>query len=153
MEALAFAKTYEKMRDWMPEAVETPLLVCGELVHRTNRDTRAEEEGLQFLVREAYRLSDGIIAFARALHVDFVYEDPKLAEKIKAVSALAAAHPGRLPVHLKLAYANGAVVTVALAGGVDPADEFLAALGKAAAKDGWGLDVKPEIFAERVGDR
>ena len=26
MEALAFAKTYEKMRSWMPEAVETPVL-------------------------------------------------------------------------------------------------------------------------------
>ena len=152
MEALAFAKTYEKMRDWMPEAVETPVLVCGELVHRTNRDTRAEEEGLQFLVREAYRLSDGIATFARALHVDLVYEDPKLEEKMTAVGALATAHPGGLPLCFRLAYANGAIVTVELEGGVSPTDEFLAALGKALIKDGWGLDVKADIFAEKAGN-
>ena len=148
MEALAFAKTYEKMRNWMPEAVETPVLVCGDLVHRTNRDTREEEEGIQFLVREAYRLSDGIAVFARGLHVDFVYEDPRLEEKIEAVHGLVAANPGGLPVRIRMAYASGAVVTVELEGGVNPSDEFLAALGKAVVKDGWGLDVKPDIFAE-----
>ena len=148
IEALAFAKTYEKMAGWMPEAVETPVLICGELVHRTNRETRAEEEGLQFLVREAYRLSDGINIFAKRLHVDFVYEDPKIEEKVKAVSELAAAYPGSLPLVIQLSYANGAVVAVELDGGVNPSAEFLAELGKLAAKDGWGLDVKPDIFAE-----
>ena len=151
IEALAFAKTYEKMAGWMPEAVETPVLICGELVHRTNRETRAEEEELQFLVREAYRLSDGINVFAKSLHVDFVYEDPKIEEKVKAVSELASAYPGRLPLVVQLSYANGAVVAVELDGGVNPSEEFLSELGRLAAKDGWGLDVKPDIFAEKVG--
>ena len=151
MEALAFAKTYEKMRGWMPEAVETPVLICGDLVHRTNRDTREEEEGIQFLVREAYRLSDGIATFSKGLHVDFVYEDPRLEEKVEAVRGLVAANPGGLPVQIRLAYANGTVVTLELADGVDPSDEFLSGLGKIAAKDKWNLDVKPEIFAEKVG--
>ena len=150
IEALAFAKTYEKMAGWMPEAVETPVLICGELVHRTNRETRAEEEGLQFLVREAYRLSDGINIFAKRLYVDLIYEDHKVEEKVKAVGELAAAYPGSLPLVIQLSYANGAVVAVELAG-VNPSAEFLAELGKLAAKDRWGLDVKSDIFAEKVG--
>ena len=148
MEALAFAKTYAKMRDWMPDAVETPVLICGELVHRTNRDTRAEEEGLQFLVREAYRLSDGIATFANALHVDLVYEDPRLKEKLAEVSKLAAAYPGELPLHVRLTYADDSEVTVGIGEGVAPSEEFLSALGKLLAKEKWGLDVKPDIFAE-----
>ena len=148
IEALAFAKTYEKMRDWIPEAVETPVLICGELCHRTNRETRAEEEGLQFLVREAYRLSDGIGTFAKDLQVSFVYEDPGLGDKIKAVSELAAANPGSLPVHINLSYADGTSVTVELDGGVGTSAEFLAALDKVMVKDKWKLDVKPDIFAE-----
>ena len=153
MEALAFAKTYAKMAGWMPGAVETPVLICGDLVHRTNRETRAEEAAIQFLVREAYRLSDGINTFATDIHVDFVYEDPRLADKLKSVSDLVAAHSGSLPVHIRLAYANGTVVSIALEGGVDPSEEFLSVLGKLVAKDGWGLDVKSAIFAEPPPDR
>ena len=97
MEALAFAATYDKMKDWMPGAVETPVLICGELVHRTNRDTREEEEGIQFLVREAYPLAEGIATFSTCLHVDLRYEDPALAEKVKAVREAGAGNPGSLP--------------------------------------------------------
>ena len=75
------------------------VLICGELMHRTNRETNAEEEGIQFFVREAYRLSEGISRFANGLYVDFVYEDPKLDEKMKAVAKLASANPGGVPMH------------------------------------------------------
>ena len=153
IEALAFAKTYEKMRGWIPEAVETPVLICGELQHRTNRDTHAEEEGLQFLVREAYRLSDGVVTFTHALNLDLAYEDPKLEEKVVAFGALAAAHPGTIPAHVRLAYANGTTVSVELDGGVMPSDELLAEIGRLAAKDKWGFEVKPDIFAEAPPER
>ena len=148
MEALAFAKTYAKMADWLPSAVETPVLICGELMHRTNRETNAEEEGLQFFVREAYRLSEGISRFANGLYVDFVYEDPKLGDKMKAVASLASANPGGIPMHVNLSYANGMSVKLELAGGVNPTADFLGAIGKVAIKDKWGMDAKPDIFAE-----
>jgi DNA polymerase-3 subunit alpha len=148
MEALAFAKTYAKMSDWMPQAVETPVLVCGELMHRTNRDTKAEEEGIQFMVREAYRLDDGIATFATGLYATFVYEDPKLLEKTKAVADLAASWPGALPVRLNLCYANGTQVKIELEGGVNPTAEFFSAFGRLLPKDSWGLDVKNDVFAE-----
>ena len=139
-----------KMADWLPNAVETPVLICGELMHRTNRETKAEEEGLQFFVREAYPLTEGIKRFAVGLHVDFVYEDPKLEEKMKKTASLAAANPGELPMHINLSYANGANVKLELAGGVNPTAEFLASIGKVAIKDKWGLDAKSDIFAEPV---
>ena len=82
-----------------------------------------------------------------------MYEDPRLADKLKSVSDLVAAHSGSLPVHIRLAYANGTVVSIALEGGVDPSEEFLSVLGKLVAKDGWGLDVKSAIFAEPPPDR
>jgi DNA polymerase III alpha subunit len=148
IEALAFAKTYAKMADWLPGAVETPVLICGELMHRTNRETKAEEEGLQFFVREAYRLSEGIARFANGLYVDFVYEDPKLEEKMKAVASLASANPGGIPMHVNLSYANGTTIKLELQGGVNPSADFLGAIGKVAIKDKWGLDAKPDIFAE-----
>ena len=148
MEALAFAATYDKMKDWMPGAVETPVLICGELVHRTNRDTREEEEGIQFLVREAYPLAEGIATFSTCLHVDLRYEDPALAEKVKAAREAAAGNPGSLPIRINVKYPTGAVVSVDLGGGVRPTEALLAELGKIAAKDDWGVDVRSEIFAE-----
>ena len=148
MEALAFAKTYAKMADWLPDAVETPVLICGELMHRTNRETQAEEAGLQFFVREAYALSEGICRFANSLYVDFVYEDPKLEEKMKAIATLAAGNPGSIPMHVNLSYANGTRVKLELDGGVNPTADFLGAIGKVAIKDKWGMDAKSDIFAE-----
>ena len=70
---------------------------------------------------------------------------------MEAVRGLVAANPGGLPVQIRLAYVNGTVVTLELADGVNPSDEFLSGLGKIAAKDKWNLDVKPDIFAEKVG--
>ncbi len=148
MEVLAFAAAYDKMKDWLPGAVESPVLICGELVHRTNRDTRQEEEGLQFLAREAYRLSDGISTFSTGLHVDLRYADPKLAEKLKSLKDAAAASPGPLPVRIRLKYDDGTVVTVELEESVNPSEAFLTEVGKIAATDKWGVDVKSQIFAE-----
>ena len=148
MEALAFAANYEKMKDWMPGAVETPVLVCGELLHRMDRATHAEEEGLQFLLREAYPLSDGIVTFSNYLHVDLRYEDPGLADMMKSIADLAMSSPGGLPLRMNLNYADGTVVSVGLeGGGVLPSERFLSELGKLVGDCPWGLDVKPDIFA------
>ena len=80
--------------------------------------------------------------------MDFRYEDPGLGAKLKAVGAAAAANPGSLPVRINLHYANGAVVAIELDGGVCPTELLLSDLGKIAVQDAWGLDVKPDIFAE-----
>ena len=148
MEALAFAATYDKMKDWLPGAVETPILVCGELVHRTNRDTREEEEGLQFLVREAYSLADGIATFSTSIHVGFRYDDSALESKLQALAGAVAANPGPLAVHVLLKYPDGTVVTVELGGGVSSSESIISEIGRIAADGEWGLDVKPDIFAE-----
>ena len=147
MEALAFAANYEKMKDWMPGAVETPVLLCGELMHRTDRATHAEEEGIQFLIREAYPLSDGIATFSNYLHVDLHYEDPRLPDMVKSIADLAASNPGGLPLRLNLNYTDGTVVAVELEAGVLPSERFLSELGKLVGGHPWGLDVKPDIFA------
>ena len=147
MEVLAFTAAYDKMKAWLPDAVETPVLICGELVHRTNRDTRQEEDGIQFLAREAYRLMDGISMFSTCIHVDFRYDDPRLADKLKGLKGIAATSPGALPVRIRLKYPDESVVTVELEGGVHPSESLLAEIGKIAAEDEWGIDAKPEIFA------
>ena len=148
MEALAFAAVYDKMKDWLPGAVETPVLVCGELVHRTDRNTHEEEEGLQFLVREAYRLADGMAAFSNHMYVELRYDDPDLSAKVEDMAAMFASHPGALPLRINLKYANGTTVAIELDGGVMPSETLLSELGKLAVGCKWGLDVKPDIFAE-----
>lgn len=148
MEALAFAAVYDKMKDWLPGAVETPVLVCGDLVHRTDRNTHEEEEGLQFLVREAYRLSDGMAAFSNHMYIELRYDDPALSSKIEDMSTLFATHPGALPVRINLKYSNGTTVAIELDGGVMPSETLLTELGKMAVGCRWGLNVKPDIFAE-----
>ncbi len=147
MEALAFAASYEGMKDWMPSAVGSPVLLCGELVHRTNRDTRAEEAGIQFLVREAYGLADGIATFSNCLFVRLRYDDPEVEPKLQKVRAAVESSPGSLPVHVRLGYRDGTTVTVELEGGARPTEALLSEIGKIASKDEWGLDVKPDIFA------
>jgi DNA polymerase-3 subunit alpha len=153
MEALAFAASYESMRGWMPSAVGAPVLLCGELVHRTNRDTREEEEGIQFLVREAYGLADGIATFSNCLYVCLRYDDPDVADKLQKVRAAVEANPGSLPVHVRLGYKDGTTVTVALEGGARPTEAMLSEIGKIAEKEEWGLDVKPDIFAAPPANR
>ncbi len=147
MEVLAFAASFEKVKDWIPGAVDTPVLVCGDLVHRTDRSTREEEDGLQFLMREAYPLSDGIVTFANFLHVDLPYDDPAVADRVKAFADLASSSPGCLPMRLNLAYADGTVVAIELEGGVTPSERFLSELGKLASGCRWGIDAKPDILA------
>ena len=80
--------------------------------------------------------------------MDFVYEDQRLEEKMKAVASLASANPGGIPMFINLSYANGTSVKFELAGGVNPTADFLGAIGKVAIKDKWGMDAKSDIFAE-----
>ena len=106
-----------------------------------------QEEGIQFLIREAYPLSDGIATFSNYLHVDLHYEDPRLPDMVKSIADLAASNPGGLPLRLNLNYADGTVVAVELEAGVLPSERFLSELGKLVGGHPWGLDVKPDIFA------
>ena len=148
MEALAFAKTFAKYKDWLPESVDRPVLLCGELAHRTNRDTRAEEDGIQFVVREAYPLEDGIGTFSKALVVSLRYDDPRLSERASRLNELVSRHPGKLPVKIVLSYADGHNVTIDMAGGVSATGEFFTALGGVVAKEQYSIETRPDIFAE-----
>jgi DNA polymerase III alpha subunit len=149
MEALAFAKTFAKYREWLPESVDQPVLLCGELAHRTNRDTRAEEPDLQFVVREAYPLATGLKKFSSALHVTMRYTDATLVERATALKALAAAHPGGVKVLLDLVWPNGTTTEVDSGiQGVELTDEFLTELGRLQKGDPYRLKTIKDIFLE-----
>ena len=149
MEALAFAKTYAKYKDWLPETVDQPVLLCGELAHRTNRDTRAEEPDIQFVVREAYPLATGLKKFSSALHVSMRYTDAALLERVAALKALVATHPGTVKVLLDLVWPNGTTTEVDSGlQGVELTDEFLTALGRLQKGDPYRLKTIKDIFLE-----
>jgi len=148
-EALAFAKTYAKMKDWLPNCVDQPVLVCGELSHRTNRDTHEEEEAIQLVVREAYTLEDGQKLFSEeGLVVAFDHDDADLVDKGAALSALAEAHPGALKLTVHLMHADGAVMSISFPHGVNPDGEFLHALETFVPKDRYRFISSNRIFAE-----
>jgi len=149
MEALAFAKTFAKYREWLPQCVDQPVLLCGELSHRTNRETRAEEPDIQFVVREAYPLSAGLKKFSTALHVTMRYSDPAIIERTNELKGLVASHPGKVKVILDLSWPSGAVAEVDSGmPGVELTDEFLIALGRFQKGEPYRLETVKEIFLE-----
>ncbi|MCQ2392295.1 MAG: DNA polymerase III subunit alpha, partial [Kiritimatiellae bacterium] len=148
MDAFIFAKTYAKYKDWLPNEVDKPVLLCGELSHRTDRDTHAEVDGIQLIVREVYPLARGIDVFSHALVVQLRYEDPKLGVRAQRLKDLTARYPGLLTLKIDLAYADGHHVAVDLKGGVQASDEFFGELAKVVAKEHYHLDCKSDIFAE-----
>ncbi|MGN0852015.1 MAG: DNA polymerase III subunit alpha [Kiritimatiellia bacterium] len=163
-EALCFAKTYAKLRleatnpatgektpgeYWLPLCVDKPILLCGELSHRTDRETRAELPEIQLIVREAYPLEIGVRRFSKALHVRLAYEDPRIAEKICAIRDLSARFDGRMKIMLDLAYANGTRVEIdAGFPGVMPDAEFFSGLDKIVHGD-YRLDCVKDCFLEQ----
>ena len=148
-EALAFAKTFATMKEWLPGQVDQPVLVCGELSHRTDRDTKEETPEIQFIVREAYPLAEGIRKFSTGLHVSARYEDPNLLARAAALKELAAAHPGGVKVSLDVTWANGRTAEIDCgAGGVNPTPEFLAALEKIQKGDDYRLTTVKDIFLQ-----
>ena len=148
-EALAFAKTFATMKDWLPGLVDQPVLVCGELSHRTDRDTKEETPEIQFIVREAYPLEDGICKFATGLCLSARYEDPNLLARAAAIKALAATYPGKVKVSFELTWANGRKAEIDSGiGGVRPTPEFLAELEKIQKGDGYRLTTVKDIFLQ-----
>ena len=148
-EALCFAKTYAKYKDWLPAEVDQPVLVCGELSHRTDRDTKEETPEIQFIAREVYRLSDGLNRFSEALHVSMSYEDPDLMKKGAALKALAAQWPGKVKIVIDLAWASGAKAEIdSGVEGVALTPEFLTALNKLQKTDPYSLKTIKDIFLE-----
>ncbi len=149
MEALCFAKTYAKYKDWLPGEVDRPVLVCGELGHRTDRDTHEETPELQFIAREVYRLSDGLGRFSKALHVAMSYEDPDLVQKGAALKALALQWPGKVKVVIDLTWANGARAEIESGlAGVELSPEFLTALNRLQKGGAYSLATVKDIFLE-----
>lgn len=153
MEALCFAKTYEKLKEgeehWLPGAVDTPVLVCGELSHRTDRDTHDELPELQFIAREVYRLSDGLGRFSKALHVAMSRDDPDLLKKGAALKNLATQWPGKVKVVVDLSFSNGSTVQIDSGiPGVALSPEFLLALNRLQKGAPYSLETIKDIFLE-----
>ena len=148
-EALAFAKTFATMKDWLPGQVDQPVLVCGELSHRTDRDTKEETPEIQFIVREAYPLVDGISKFGTGLCLSARYEDPNLLARAAAIKNLATASPGKVKVSFELTWANGRKAEIDSGiGGVKPTPEFLAELEKIQKGDDYRLTVIKDVFLQ-----
>ena len=148
-EALAFAKTYATIKEWLPGQVDQPVLVCGELSHRQDRDTKEETPEIQFIVREAYPLAEGIRKFSTGLHVSARYEDPNLLARAAALKELAAAHPGGVEMSLDVTWANGRKAEIDCgACGVNLSPEFLAALEKLQKGDDYSLTTIKDIFLQ-----
>ena len=148
-DAFAFARTFEKY-PWLAQSVDAPVLICGEIGHRDMPGAAPGQGELQFIVREAYPLDDGIRAFSKDLAVRVRYDDPALATRVAAVRTAIAKSPGALPVSLELAYPNGTVVRIDLgsAAHVKPTGEFLAALAAAAGPESYRLRVVDDIYKE-----
>lgn len=147
-EALCFARTYAKYKEWMPDCVDKPILLCGDVMHKTDRETRAELSDVQFIVREAYPLEEGVRRFSKAIHVRAAYEDPKLVEKATALKNLAERFPGHVRMVVDLEYADGKRVEIDTGiPGVAPEGEFFTALEKIVA-DGYRLDAIKDFFLE-----
>ena len=149
MEALCFAKTFAKYKEWLPGEGDQPVLVCGELSHRTDRDTHEETPEIQFIAREVYRLSDGLRRFSQALHVTMNYDDPDLLKKGAALKGLAATWPGKVKVVIDLVWANGARAEIESGvEGVELTPEFLTALNRLQKNEPYALATVKDIFLE-----
>jgi len=148
-EALCFAKTYAKYKEWLPGEVDQPVLVCGELSHRTDRDTHEETPEIQFIAREVYRLADGLGKFSEALHVPMAYDDPNLLKKGASLKELAGKWPGKVKVVIDLTWANGTHAEIdSGVPGVALSPEFLLELNKLQKTDGYSLKTVKDIFLE-----
>ena len=152
IEALAFSKTFAKYKDWLPDEVERPVLVCGELSHRIGRESRVEEDEIQFVVREAYPLETGISVFSKAI-VFPVHCGPDAPEYVKRIAKLAARFPGTLPARLEVAYPDGRIAELSLPGGVSPSSDFFSALTMEIKSAPYRLETSSVIFAEPPPDR
>ncbi len=148
-ECLAFGNTFEKY-PWLRDAEDTPVLLCGEIAHRRNRDTREEEESVQFLLREAYPLAEGTRRFAKGLHVRLSLSDPRINDRAKAVRTLAQRFPGGLKLIFDVACpgARRVVIDSGVAG-LEPTSEFFAGLEKYVRPADYSIAAVGECFLEQ----
>ena len=148
-EGAAFAKVWEKCAG-LEEKVDSLVLVCGELAHKTmyaKEDVHRESPqvgDLNFTVKEAYPLEDAMPLLSKGLRVKLRYDAPDLKGRIEALRTVILKNPGALPVFLDLAYPDGRVVSVDLGAGFRVAVTlaFLSELDKTvpASEATFGLD-------------
>ena len=131
-----------------------PILLCGEIGHKTQNSGNIDERGrpiweevpdaLQFTVREAYPLEEATEKFATALRVRLKYEDAALAEKAHKVCDIARAHPGKLPLEFAIKYPADTVVTVTTELKVRPDESLLDALSPISRN--FGYRAIPDVY-------
>ena len=155
VDVFCFSKAFAKHL-WLKDAIDTPVVLSGEVSHRRQktddfdemgRPVWVETEDVQFLVQEAHPLEEGVATFGKRVVVTLPYDDPKLVEHVGALRALVDSRPGLLKVSLSLAYANGAVVEID-AGKLlaEPSAEFFTELGKLVPRLKYRLETIPETY-------
>lgn len=152
VDVYAFAKTYEKIRDWIANEIDQPILLCGEVSHRMIRSdnlNKPPEEGeAQFIVREVYPLVQGIAEFAEAVVVTLKRDDETLQTKVTALASIMKVYPGSLKLRLEFEWPDGHKVLVDAGRDIAPEAEFFVALEKNISAAAYRLETIKKIFLQ-----
>ncbi len=143
MESLAFSAVFEKY-NWLPSAVDKPVMICGEISRRRSPGAAEGEGELQFIARECYTLDAGVPAFADMLAVRLPAKWEDAQDAMKKIGALADSNPGALAIHVQLTY-KGSEIEIEMPGRAAPSPEFFAALDAMPLR-GYSFKVKKAIF-------
>ena len=137
IEGMCFAKAWE-MYSNIAEKTDRLVMVCGEISHRINYekgDTMREHPSLgdlSFTVKEAYAIEDAMPFVSESLMLRLKKGDVDALRKVKEIAALAASHPGKLPVVVEVQFDDGHSVKIDLGENnrVAPSMNFLSGLSK-----------------------
>ncbi len=119
-DAFCYAKPWEKYGGGLEAHVDQLVIVCGEIVHRTNYDKddlykeRPQVGDVSFSVKEVYPLEMAMSNLSKGAVLRMKYDDPDLKRKVVDVRNAAAKTPGKFPLSLKLAYSDGRHVLINL---------------------------------------
>ena len=120
IDAFCFAKAWEKYGA-VAACVDGLVVLCGEVARRVNygKEDRVEKRRPEvgeynFTVREAYPLCEALPKICEAMEVRIRAEDGDATRKAEAVRECAVAHPGELPVHLRLCLPDGSEAEIDL---------------------------------------
>ncbi len=119
-DAFCYAKPWATYGGDLESRVDQLVVVCGEITHRTNYDKddvnkeRPQLGDPSFSVKEVYPLEAAMPNLSKGAVLKIKYDDPDLKRKVADVRNAAAKNPGRFPLALDLAYADGTRVKIDL---------------------------------------
>ena len=119
-DAFIYANPWAKYGEGVEGAVDSLVVVCGEISCRTiydKEDLHKEHPKpgpATFSVLEAYPAEDALPRLSKGMRVRLDYSDPALAAKVSALKDAITANPGKLEIFLDLARGGGAGVSIDL---------------------------------------